>query len=199
MRLCTIDHARRTPTVDPAAPEHVLTGVFAEAAPELTRRLFGVLGNWDDAHDAAQTAFLKCWRCRDRLAGVHDVRAWVFRIGLNAAFDGRRQAGRRRTVPLDALGDVVPARSAATPEAEALHGECLDLLRAALHELRPGEREVFLLRQQADLTYDEIAATRGQPVGTVKTLMRAALRKLRERFADHRALYDLGEEHHGSA
>jgi RNA polymerase sigma-70 factor (ECF subfamily) len=90
-------------------------------------------------------------------------------------------------VPLDALADTVPERSTATPEAEALYRERLDLLRAALRDLRPAEREIFLLRQQADLTYEEIAVARGQPVGTVKTLMREALRKLRERFADHRA------------
>jgi RNA polymerase sigma-70 factor (ECF subfamily) len=171
-----------------AAPqEQVLAGVFAEAAPELTRRLFGILGNWEDARDAAQTAFLKCWGCRDRLATIRDLRAWLFRIGLNVALDGRRQAERRRAVPLDALADTVPARSTATPVVEALRQERLDLLRAALRELRPAEREVFLLRQQVDLTYEDIAAARGQPVGTVKTLMREALRKLRERFADHRA------------
>ncbi len=39
--------------------------------------------------------------------------------------------------------------------------------------------EVFLLRQNSDLTYDEIAAKRSAPVGTVKTQMRAALHKLR--------------------
>ena len=46
---------------------------------------------------------------------------------------------------------------------------------------------MFVLRLEVALTYEAIAAARGQPVGTVKTLMRAALRKLRHRLADHRA------------
>jgi RNA polymerase sigma-70 factor (ECF subfamily) len=46
--------------------------------------------------------------------------------------------------------------------------------------LRPDEKEVFLLRQNAGLTYEEIASLRSSPVGTVKTQMRSAVAKLRQ-------------------
>ena len=62
---------------------------------------------------------------------------------------------------------------------QLLNREDLDRIRKALTDLRPDEREVFLLRQNSDLTYDEIADKRRAPVGTVKTQMRAALQKLR--------------------
>ena len=52
-------------------------------------------------------------------------------------------------------------------------------LRRALFQLRPEEKEVFLLRQNGDLTYEEIAELRRTPVGTIKTQMRSALQKLR--------------------
>jgi RNA polymerase sigma-70 factor (ECF subfamily) len=58
--------------------------------------------------------------------------------------------------------------------------ETLDRLRLAITQLRQEEKEVFLLRQNGDLTYEEIAETRGTPVGTVKTQMRTALIKLRK-------------------
>jgi RNA polymerase sigma-70 factor (ECF subfamily) len=61
--------------------------------------------------------------------------------------------------------------------------ETLDRLRRAIMDLRPDEKEVFLLRQNGELTYDQIAEIRGSPVGTVKTQMRAALQKLRRQFA----------------
>ena len=61
--------------------------------------------------------------------------------------------------------------------------ETLHRLRLAIMDLRPDEKEVFLLRQNGELTYDEIAEIRGSPVGTVKTQMRAALQKLRRQFA----------------
>jgi RNA polymerase sigma-70 factor (ECF subfamily) len=50
--------------------------------------------------------------------------------------------------------------------------------------LRPEEQAVFLLRQNGDLTYEEIAELRRSPVGTVKTQMRAALQKLRRVLKD---------------
>jgi RNA polymerase sigma-70 factor (ECF subfamily) len=58
--------------------------------------------------------------------------------------------------------------------------EALDLLRKAIAELRQDEKEVFLLRQNGELTYEQIAEIRKAPVGTVKTQMRSALIKLRK-------------------
>ena len=188
MRSCCTDHNLHPPTAGPAPEEHALVGVFADVSPKLTRRLFRILRDWEDARDAAQTAFLKCWQGRDRLGTVHDLRAWLYRIAFHVAFDlRRRRVARCREEPLGALGDTVPERSGTSSAGEALDQERLDLLRAALRQLRTAEREVFLLRQESGLTYDEIAAARHQPVGTVKTQMRAALRKLRDHFADYRA------------
>ena len=58
--------------------------------------------------------------------------------------------------------------------------ETVSRLRDAITELRQDEKEVFLLRQNGDLTYEQIAEIRRTPVGTVKTQMRAALIKLRK-------------------
>src|SRR5437660_7515055 len=55
---------------------------FNEVRAELVSTLFFVLGNQDDAQDAAQDAFLKCWRARDTLGDVRNMRAWIFRVGL---------------------------------------------------------------------------------------------------------------------
>ena len=56
----------------------------------------------------------------------------------------------------------------------------LHRLRQAITTLRHEEKEVFLLRQNGGLTYEQIAEIRHSPVGTVKTQMRAALQKLRK-------------------
>ena len=57
--------------------------------------------------------------------------------------------------------------------------EDLARLRLAIVQLRPEEQEVFLLRQNGELKYDEIAINLSIPLGTVKTRMRLALEKLR--------------------
>jgi RNA polymerase sigma-70 factor (ECF subfamily) len=158
-------------------------GAFNAVRAELVSTLYFVLGNHDDAQDAAQDAFLKCWRTRDQLGDVHNLRAWIFRVGLNAAKDLQRSAWRRRARPLtDApvLGDPTEPSPADNLEEK----ETLERLRAALVGLRPEEKAVFLLRQNADLTYEEIAELRRLPVGTVKTQMRAALQKLRKVLRD---------------
>jgi RNA polymerase sigma-70 factor (ECF subfamily) len=169
------------------ACERDLTQTFQEAHHDLTGRLFGVLHNWEDARDAAQTAFLKCWKVRHELHNVRDLRSWLFRIGLNAARDIRRREDRRRALPLELLGDTIPNHDGASTEDEVVHRERLRRLQSALKELRPIEREVFVLRQDTGLTYEEIAEARGYPVGTVKTLMRMALRKLRKRLLEAHA------------
>ena len=58
--------------------------------------------------------------------------------------------------------------------------ERLSLVRQAVRELRPEEQEVFLLRQNGQLSYEEIAAAVDIPLGTVKTRMRLAITKLRK-------------------
>jgi RNA polymerase sigma-70 factor, ECF subfamily len=146
---------------------------------ELVSTLYFVLGNQDDAQDVAQEVFIKCWRTRDGLTDIKNLRAWVFRIGLNAAKDLQRNAWRRRNKPFgDAPPPEVPGRMP-TPSEAMENKEVLDRVKKALHQLRPEEKEVFLLRQNGELTYEEIAAMRRTPVGTVKTQMRAALQKLR--------------------
>jgi RNA polymerase sigma-70 factor (ECF subfamily) len=146
---------------------------------ELVSTLFFVLGNHDDAQDVAQEVFIKCWRTRAGLTDIKNLRAWVFRIGLNAAKDLQRNAWRRRNKPFgDAAPPEVPGK-APTPSEAMENKDLMERLRKALHQLRPEEKEVFLLRQNGDLTYEEIAVMRRTPVGTVKTQMRSALQKLR--------------------
>jgi RNA polymerase sigma-70 factor (ECF subfamily) len=152
---------------------------FTALRDELVSTLLYVLGNRDDAQDAAQEAFLKCWRARDTAATVDNLRAWIFRVGLNTAKDMQRSAWSRRVKPLIAEDTMLASPDIAP--ADALEDrEAVDRLKAALTDLRPDEKEVFLLRQNGDLTYEQIAEIRNAPVGTVKTQMRSALIKLRK-------------------
>jgi RNA polymerase sigma-70 factor (ECF subfamily) len=158
-----------------------LVRAFSEMRDELVSTLWFILRNTDDAQDAAQDAFLKCWRNRQELSEVRDLRAWIFRIALNAAKDLQRSGWRRRVRRL--LGGESMLAAHETAPAQSLEDrEMLDRLRRAVLDLRDEERQVFLLRQNGELTYEQIAEIRGAPVGTVKTQMRAALQKLRQQL-----------------
>jgi RNA polymerase sigma-70 factor (ECF subfamily) len=156
-----------------------LVCVFNELRIELVRTLCGILGNHEEAQDAAQETFLKCWRNREGIGQVRNLRAWIFHVGLNAARDLLRSAWRRRARPLIGPSTFVAAATAC-PVKIAEEKEERERLQQAILNLRPKEREVFLLRQNCDLTYEEIAKLQRSPVGTVKTQMRTAAAKLRQ-------------------
>lgn len=161
------------------ASEELLVRTFTELRDDLMSTLVYVLGNREDAHDAAQESFMKCWNARDQLHEVRNLRAWIFRVAFNTAKDLQRSAWQRRSRPLKAEQYTMAAREQA-PGAHLERKEEVERLRLALLELRAEEKEVFLLRQNGDMTYEEIAQLRECPVGTVKTQMRAALEKLRK-------------------
>ena len=164
-----------------ATPMDRLLRAFNELRDELTSTLWFLLGNPDDAQDAVQDVFLKCWRAQDAVVQVRDLRAWIFRVGLNVARDFQRSAWHRRTRQLSG-GETVLLSKEPTPAQTLERQEAKERLRQAIFRLRPEEKEVFLLRQNANLTYEEIPLICRSPVGTVKTQMRSALQKLRDQL-----------------
>jgi RNA polymerase sigma-70 factor (ECF subfamily) len=152
---------------------------FNEARSDLVSTLFYLLGNHEDAQDSSQDTFVKCWRARGSLGTVRNLRAWIFRVGVNTAKDLRRNAWRRRARPItEEIAHSTISEDTASLALE--EKEDMESLREALMHLRPEERAVFLLRQSGTLTYEEIAELRHSPVGTVKTQLRSAVQKLHE-------------------
>jgi RNA polymerase sigma factor (sigma-70 family) len=186
--MSVTQHARKAATSEPAKKAAargagLLEEAFARHQAELLGTLYYLVGNLEDARDALQDAFIKCWRHQDEVVQVQNLRAWIFRVALNAGRDIRETAWRRKrqSLPED---EAALAAGEDGPEEVVLHDERLVRLRAALKQLRPEEQEVFLLRQNGELTYDEIAELLDVPTGTVKTRMRLALARLREVLAE---------------
>src|SRR4051812_27562916 len=128
-----------------------LVCAFNELRAELISTLYFYLGNHDDAQDVAQDAFLKCWRAREGLGGVLNLRAWIFRIGLNAARDLQRNAWRKRARSLAGVNHM--AGPGESPAEQMSAREDRERLRQAILQLRSEEKEVYLLRQNGGLTY----------------------------------------------
>ena len=160
-----------------------LLDTFDEIRGKLFRALYAMLGNYDDAQDAVQAAFLRCWQARAGICGLRNVKAWVWRVSLNSGRDLRDRLRIRRGKPLSDV-DGVAAMRGGSPAELLVRREQQERLQSALARLRPEENEVFLLRQNESLTYEEIAQRRGTPVSTGKTLMRSAVRKLRRQLHD---------------
>lgn len=166
-----------------AESQRELERAFAEYRSELLGTLYYLVGNREDASDALQEAFIKCWKHREQVPEVTNLKAWIFRITLNTGRDIRQTAWRRKKQGLPSE-ETVMAKEQHGPQAEAEKSEQLDQLRSAIAELRSEEQEVFLLRQNGQMKYEEIAAAVGIPLGTVKTRMRMAISKLRQALAE---------------
>jgi RNA polymerase sigma factor (sigma-70 family) len=182
----SVTQRARKPACSLAAEQtaaRTLEEAFARHQAELLGTLFYLVGNIEDARDALQEAFVKCWRHRGEVSEIENLKAWIFRVALNTGRDIRETAWRRKRQGLPEDEGSLASRHAG-PVDEALHDERLIRLREALQQLRPEEQEVFLLRQNGELTYDQIAELLGVPTGTVKTRMRLALARLREVLAE---------------
>ncbi len=164
---------------DAGAAAEMLVQTFNQLRDELISTLVFVLNNKEDAQDAAQDTFMKCWGVRDQMHKIINLRAWIFRVAFNTAKDMQRSAWNRRVKPLQGENYTMVGHEPA-PGQVLEHKESVERVRQAIHHLREEEKEVFLLRQNGDLTYEQIAELRKCPVGTVKTQMRSALEKLRK-------------------
>src|SRR5688572_451349 len=82
-----------------AAPADELVRTYNGLRDELISTLLFVLGNAEDARDAAQDSFIKCWNARGQLHEVLNLRAWIFRVAFNTAKDMQRSAWNRRVRP----------------------------------------------------------------------------------------------------
>jgi len=177
--LFVADAASKTVAAERSCAADALEEALVCYQSELLGMLYHVVGNVEDARDASQDTFVKCLRNQDKVGQIRNLKAWVFRIALNTGRDMRQTAWRRRRKPLPEDETTIEGNHDG-PEALVEYNEQMVMVRRAVSELRAEEQEVFLLRQNAQMTYDEIAEAIGIPTGTAKTRMRLAITKLRE-------------------
>ncbi len=140
------------------------------------------------ADDLLSEAFLIAFRCRASYRPERvDVRPWLYGISANLV----RRHEREEVTRYRALARSAGAAMADTATPDGGLEELMDrvdasrlrpLLAAALAELDPRDREVLLLVAWADLTYPQVAAAMDVPVGTVRSRLHRARRRVRERL-----------------
>ena len=139
---------------------------------------YNVLGNHTDAEDAAQEAFLRCYRKLPQYRSEATFSTWLFRLALTASVDYQRRE-RRRPEPVD-----VPDMAGGRPELG--EGISAATLTAALHDLPDDYRVPTVLRDIYGLPYQEIADLTARPLGTVKVMVHRGRASLRLRLQAER-------------
>ena len=141
-------------------------------------------GNVDDAYEVAQEAFLSAWKGMRFFRGDSSFSTWLYRLTSNAAIDflrrQRRQGGSDGVSLDDEDTFLEVADPAPSPHQQAERLELRDALARGLGALSPEHRQVLLLRELQDLTYEEIAAALELDLGTVKSRIARAREKLRK-------------------
>lgn len=146
------------------------------------RGLFNValrmLGNYEDARDATQAAFVKAYEHLDRFDPDQRFFSWIFRILKNECLNVLRGRRPSQEVSLEMPGEVAsdPVESVERQQA----------IQTALLALPVEYREVVVLRHFTDLSYEEIAAALGIPAKTVKSRLYSARQRLGESLAEWR-------------
>jgi RNA polymerase sigma-70 factor (ECF subfamily) len=146
---------------------------------KLEKPIFNVVYRWvwnaSDAREITQEAFLKVWKARDRV-DVSTVEPLLYRSALRLASNKRRSARLWRWLGIEAAGEE--ASASPTSEEALASARKKERVRAAIDALPARLREVVMLTEYAELSYEEIATTLGIPAGTVGSRRNAALARL---------------------
>ena len=141
-----------------------------------------------EAQDVAQEAFVRAYRSLGRLDASQPFRPWLLRIVTNLALNSRRGSRRRDAMTERYKRDIGQDSGTRSPEAAAEAGEYAQRVWQAVGALRPRDQTLLYLRYFLDASEEETAAAIGRPVGTVKSRLHRALRRLRgvieERYPD---------------
>jgi RNA polymerase sigma-70 factor (ECF subfamily) len=147
-------------------------------SPPVYRFALRMLGNEQDASDAAQDTLVKVLRSLDGYDPQRSFRTWVFGITRNTCIDEHRRRKRRSW---DEPGDIPDSRP--TPLQEVGKAQEAARLWSALDQIPPMYREVLILYHFEHLRYSDIAEVLGVPMGTLMNRIFRARQKLREVYA----------------
>ena len=138
-----------------------------------------VLGDPDEAQDAAQDAFVQAFRSLAGYRGDGTFGAWVGRIARRIAIARATTAGRHATSDIELAADVV-RDDGADPLEHVMDVERSARLRTAVDGLPADQRQVVALRFFQDMPLERIAVETNVPLGTVKSRLHRALARLRD-------------------
>ena len=181
------------------------SSAFDHLVDRYQQRAYGIayqmVGSVPDAEDLSQEAFIRVYQGAGSFRGESRFFTWFYRILVNLCLDHLRQKSLRGrfVFPFSWLfsdwesGDTSPAQGSeewvkeergwADPERVSSDNQFRRALAQALPELSPQQRAVFILRNNHELSTEQIAAILKTSQGTVKTHLFRAIRRLRERLA----------------
>ncbi len=157
--------------------ESAFSDLYDQYGPRSLHYLEGLLGR-EAAADVHQEVWLTVFRRISELTSPGAFRTWLYRTTRHRAIDALRQRKRESELLTDVKGDE--AELLQDPRDFPLEEENRRILETGLAYLDPTHREVLILRYWEDLSYADIALVAGCSLGTIRSRLHHAKRKLRE-------------------
>ncbi len=168
-----------------ASDPEAMGALFARHANAVHRFCVWKTGDWNLADDLTSIVFLEAWKSRQKAVAVDGdgLKPWLLGVANNVARNAIRSIRRYRS----ALDRLPPARDFDEVEEQAVAragaGAPVEAALSALEQLDEAERNVVLLVLWSELSYDEAALALNIPIGTVRSRLSRARKKVRGSLA----------------
>jgi RNA polymerase sigma-70 factor (ECF subfamily) len=150
-------------------------------APRVQKLAAHLLRDPEDARDASQEALAKLCTRITQFRGEAQFSTWLHRLTVNACRD---VASRQRARACEPLFEDPRAATDADPASEADRAELRGELKRCLAELAPEQARVVVLKDALGLSFEEISAASGMPMGTAKCYAHRGRNRLRDKLSD---------------
>lgn len=152
-------------------------------------KTFYFTGDEKTAEDLAQKTFVKAYRNLEDFRGDASLKTWLYRIARNLCYDHHRKQNRNREYPSGLFqrkdneenpGPPSRDKKSERPTRRVEQKEIVQIVRETIQDMRPEFRSILILRELEDHSYDEMSRILDIPVGTVRSRLYRARKKLKE-------------------
>ncbi len=157
---------------------------FGKLIDKCSNYVYGIalkmLGDADDAHDAAQESFIKIWQKIHTYKSHFKFTTWLYKIVINTCLDRLRDRNRDNTI-FQKVDDHTDLTTTTEPKMEFEEQEFIAYIRMISERLSPRQHSVFVLHDLEELGQEEIAKILNMSKGSVKSNLyhaRKAIRKI---------------------
>jgi len=160
---------------------------FGEIVKRWERKIFalcfGILSREEEAKDAAQETFIAAFRNLSNFRGESKVSSWLHRIAVNQCLTTMRRKKSRSESYLDDEDDsaekIFVAPSSKMPSRTAEQNERLAIVRQAVNALPMDLRQIIVMKEFEEMTFQEISDALEVPLSTVKSRLYTGLKQLK--------------------
>jgi RNA polymerase sigma-70 factor (ECF subfamily) len=158
-----------------AGDEFAFVGIYNRYKGPIYSFCYKMLRDSDAAEDVMQETFLRIYENRDRLLKTSAFKSWLFTIARNQCLNSIRRNSKHTSLETDSSDQLINVN---TPFSEMEKTEQVRAVTRLLEALKPDYREILILREYQNLSYEEIASVTRTSVSAVKSRLFKARKKL---------------------